>query len=252
MLTTRAPVVVLVEPQLGENIGMCARAMANTGMSELRLVKPRDGWPSDKAVAASAGADEIVNGAKLFETLPEAVADCHFLYATTARQHAQAKRVVGPREAAEATRRRIVGGQTVALLFGRERVGLHSDEIALATEVLTLPVNPAFPSLNIAQAVLLVGYEWRLSEAEEGELLPYVTDFGSPPARRGELEELVAHLEHELETAGFFQPAEKKETMVRNLRNILHRRDLTAQDVRTLHGVVTSLVRGPRRAEGGT
>jgi tRNA/rRNA methyltransferase len=248
MPTVRAPIVVLVEPQLGENIGMVARAMANMGLTEMRLVKPRDGWPSEKAVAASAGADAIVTGATLHETPAAAISDCHYAYASTARQHAQAKQVVGPREAARSARARITAGQSVAILFGRERIGLLADELALADAVLTLPVNPDFPSLNLAQAVLLAGYEWLLSAGEEGELLPYVTDLGSPPATREEAIGLMEHLESELDAAGFFQPVHKKDVMTRNLRNILHRRSLTAQDVRTLHGVVTSLVRGPRRS----
>jgi tRNA/rRNA methyltransferase len=249
MPSTRAPIVVLVEPQLGENIGMVARAMGNTGLSELRLVKPRDGWPSEKAVAASAGADAIVTGARLHDRLESAIADCHFVYAATARQHAQAKHVAGPREAAGAARARISAGQSVAILFGRERIGLLAEEIALADAVLTLPVNPDFPSLNLAQAVLLAGYEWLIAQGDEGELLPYVTDLGSPPATREELIGLMERLEAELETAGFFEPEHKRDSMVRNLRNILHRRALTSQDVRTLHGVVRSLARGPRRSE---
>lgn len=246
MLSTRAPSVILVEPQLGENIGMVARAMANMGLRELRLVRPRDGWPSESATATAAGADSIIGDARLFESVETAVADCHLVYATTARQHAQAKRVVGPREASATARRKIAAGQTVGILFGRERFGLTNDEIALANEVLTLPVNPDFASLNIAQAVLLVGYEWLLTDGDEGELLPYVTELGSPPATRDETLGLMEHLERELEAAGFFTPAHKKDVMVRNLRNILNRRDLTAQDVRTLHGVVTQLVRGRR------
>lgn len=243
---TRTPTIILVEPQLGENIGMVARGMANMGLSELRLVKPRDGWPSDKALAASAGADAVVNGARLYGTVDEAVADCHFLFATTAREHRQAKPVVGPRQAAETMRGRLKAGQTVGVLFGRERIGLLGDEVALADAILTLPVNPDFASLNLAQAVLLIGYEWLLSEGEEGELLPYVTDLGSPPARREDVLALFQHLESALDATGFFVPPHKKDVMLRNLRNILHRRELTEQDVRTLHGVVTSLA-GKRR-----
>jgi tRNA/rRNA methyltransferase len=246
MPTTQSPVVVLVGPQMGENIGMVARAMANMGLSSLRLVAPRDGWPNEKAIAAAAGADAIVTGATLFDAVEAAVADAHHVIATTARQYDQAKPVLGPRAAMGMARRRIEAGHTVAILFGRERIGLLADEIALADAVVTMPVVPEFSSLNLAQAVLLIGYEWRLSEADEGELLPYVTDLGSPPATREEVFGLFAHLEGALRASGFFVPAAKTEVMTRNLRNILHRRDLTAQDVRTLHGVVTSLSRGPR------
>lgn len=246
MPTTQSPVVVLVGPQMGENIGMVARAMANMGLVTLRLVAPRDGWPNEKAVAAAAGADAIVTGAALFDNVEAAIGDAHYVIATTARHYAQAKPVNGPRAAMMGARRRIEVGQRVAVLFGRERIGLLADEVALADEVLTMPVVPEFSSLNLAQAVLITGYEWRLSEAEEGELLPYVTDLGSPPALREEIVGLFEHLERALDAAGFFVPAAKKDVMTRNLRNILHRRTLTAQDVRTLHGVITSLARGPR------
>jgi len=241
-----SPVIVLVEPQMGENIGMVARAMANMGLTTLRLVAPRDGWPNDKATATASGADQILAAARLVDDLASAIADCHMVYATTAVDYAQAKRVIGPRDAAETARRRIRAGQTVAFLFGRERIGLLSDEIARASAVVTIPVDPAFTSLNIAQAVLICGYEWLLSEASEGELLPFVADLGSPEATDAERDGLFAHLQRELDAAGFFTPAHKREVMSRNLRNILIRRDLTQQDVRTLHGVITQLVKGPK------
>jgi tRNA/rRNA methyltransferase len=244
MLPARAPAVILVAPQMGENIGMVARAMANMGMRDLRLVAPRDGWPNEKAVAAASGANDILTRARLFDALEPAVADCHLLYATTAVDYAQAKRVIGPREAAAAARAQLAAGRTVGVLFGRERIGLLAEEIARASAVVTLPVDPAFASLNIAQAVLLMGYEWLLAQGDEGELMPFVTDLGSPPATRGEVLGLMDHLERELDAAGFFTPVHKKETMTRNLLNILNRRDLTQQDVRTLHGVVTQLAKG--------
>ena len=246
-MTLRSPVVVLVEPQLGVNIGMCARAMANMGLVELRIVAPRDGWPSADAIAASAGADAILERATIHETLAEAIADAHVVHATTAREHRIAKPVVGPREAMATARRRITGGQTVAVLFGRERIGLLNDEVSLATSILTIPVAPEFPSLNLAQAVLLVGYEWLWSGGEEGELMGFVTDLGSPPADGAEMAGLFRHLEDELDRSGFFVTDHKRDTMVRNLRAILTRTSLTAQDVRTLHGVVRSLSR-PRGA----
>lgn len=249
MPTTNTPVIILVEPQMGENIGMVARAMANMGLGQLRLVKPRDGWPNEKALSASAGAVELIEGAQLFDTVEQAIADLHFVVATTAREHRQAKPVRGPREMAEGARARIRSGHGVGILFGRERVGLLSEEIALSDEILTFPVNPAFSSLNLAQAVLLFGYEWRLSEADEGELIPFVTDLGSPPATREELLWFFQHLEEKLDAAGFFVPEHKRDYVTRNLRNIFHRTRLTAQDVRTLHGVVRSLVRGKRAPE---
>ncbi len=241
MLTTRTPIIVLVEPQMGENIGMVARAMANMGLNELRLVRPRDGWPNEKAVSASAGAVAVLEAAQLYSSVEAAVADCHFTVATTAREHRQAKPVRGARESALSARRRLIAGQSVAILFGRERVGLLSEEVALCDEVLTFPVDPQFSSLNLAQAVLLFGYEWRLSEDEEGALLPFVTDLGSDPVQREALFGFFQHLEEALEVSGFFVPAHRKEHMQRNLRNIFHRTQLTEQDVRTLHGVVRAL-----------
>lgn len=242
------PVIVLVQPQLGENIGMVARAMANMGLGALRLVKPRDGWPSDKAEAAASGALDVIRSAAVYETVQEAVADVQFVYATSARERAQAKIVVGPREAAQAMRGRGEAGQRVAILFGPERAGLSSDDVALADEVLTLPVNPAFASLNLAQAVLLVGYEWFTCAAPD-DRLPFATELGAEPASREALFGLFEHLESELDAAGFFGTEERKVVMTRNLRNILHRRGLTDHDVRTLRGVVNMLSRKRRKEE---
>jgi tRNA/rRNA methyltransferase len=155
-----APVVVLVETQLGENIGAAARAMANFGLARLRLVKPKQGWPNERAVVMAAGADRILDNAELFETLEEAVADCSFVLATTARNHDQAKPIVSAEQAASEMGPRVAAGETVALVFGRERNGLENHEVGMADRIVTLPVNPAFASLNLAQAVVIVGYEW--------------------------------------------------------------------------------------------
>ena len=155
-----APVVVLVEPQLGENIGAAARAMGNFGLARLRLVRPRQAWPNEKARILAAGADRILDGAELFDSLEAAIADCTFVMAATARAHDQAKPVVGPGQAAALLAPRVAAGETVAVVFGRERNGLESEEVALADYILTMPVNPAFASLNLAQAVLIVAYEW--------------------------------------------------------------------------------------------
>ena len=242
------PIIILVQPQLGENIGMVARAMANMGLDELRLVNPRDGWPSEKAEAASSGALDIIARAVVFPSVEAAIHDTHFVYATSARERAQAKIVIGPREAALAMRARISAGSKVALLFGPERAGLSSDDVALADEVLTLPVNPDFASLNLAQAVLLVGYEWFTAD-EPHEKLPFLTDLSEEPATREAILGLFTHLEAELDEAGFFGTPERKIVMTRNLRNILHRRALTAHDVRTLRGVINLLSRKRRKAE---
>ncbi len=244
------PVVVLVEPQLGENIGAAARAMANFGLARLRLVKPRQGWPNDKAQMMAAGADRILQGAQLYETLEAAVADCGFVLATTARAHDQAKPVVGPAEAAREIAPRIGAGETVAIVFGRERNGLENDEVALADRIVTLPVNPAFASLNLAQAVVIVAYEWfKLSTAGK---LPFAMPEKSPPARKQQLLAFFASLERELEKVEFFRPPDKRATMQINLRNIFSRMQPTQQDIQTLHGVIMSIAEGRKGpARGG-
>jgi len=238
-----APAIILCEPQLGENIGAVARAMLNCGLTDLRLVNPRDGWPSDSARAAAAGADLVIDGARLYDTTEAAIADRTFVLATTARARDLSKLSLSPGEAAG---RLTAGG--AAILFGRERSGLTNDQVALADAILTFPLNPDFTSLNLAQAVLLVGWEWRRATTAPPppETMPAV----SPPATRGEAVHLMHHLERELDAAGFFFPPEKRAHMVRNLRNLLARARLTQQDVRTLHGVIASLVRERRSAPG--
>ncbi|MGA8078963.1 MAG: TrmJ/YjtD family RNA methyltransferase [Xanthobacteraceae bacterium] len=243
------PVVVLVEPQLGENIGAAARAMANFGLSELRLVKPRQAWPNDKARMMAAGADRILDGAKLYDTLPAAIADCSFVLATTARAHDQAKPVIGPGEAAAEIAPRIASGETVALLFGRERNGLENDEVALADRIVTLPVNPAFASLNLAQAIVIMAYEWfKLA----GTGLPFAMPQKSKAAPKQQLLAFFASLERELEKVEFFRPPDKRETMQINLRNIVTRMAPTQQDIQTLHGVIMAIAEGRKGpARGG-
>ncbi len=243
------PIVVLVEPQLGENIGAAARAMANFGLSRLRLVKPRQRWPNDKARMMASGATGILEGAALFDTLADAIADCNFVFATTARAHDQAKPVVGPAEAAAQMTPRIAAGETVAILFGRERNGLENDEVALADRILTLPVNPAFASLNLAQAVVIVAYEWfKLA----GGGLPFAMPQKSAPAPKQQLLAFFASLERELEKVEFFRPHDKRETMQINLRNIFSRMQPTQQDIQTLHGVIMAIAEGRKGpARGG-
>jgi tRNA/rRNA methyltransferase len=247
---TPGPVVVLVEPQLGENIGAAARAMANFGLSRLRLVKPRQSWPNDKAKMMAAGADRVLDGAVLYDTLDAALADCTFVLATTARAHDQAKPVVGPAEAARQIAPRIVAGEMVALVFGRERNGLENDEVALADRIVTLPVNPAFASLNLAQAIVIVAYEWFKLATEEK--LPFSMPEKSAPAPKQQLLAFFASLERELERVEFFRPPDKRETMQINLRNIFSRMQPTQQDVQTLHGVIMSIAEGRKGpARGG-
>ena len=244
------PVVVLVEPQLGENIGAAARAMANFGLARLRLVKPRQGWPNDKAQMMAAGADRILDGAKLYDTLDQAIADCSFVLATTARAHDQAKPVIGPAEAARRIAPRITAGETVAIVFGRERNGLENDEVALADCIVTLPVNPAFASLNLAQAIVVIAYEWFKLSTEEK--LPFGMPDKSAAAPKQQLLAFFAALERELEKVEFFRPPDKRETMQINLRNIFSRMQPTQQDIQTLHGVIMSIAEGRKGpARGG-
>jgi tRNA/rRNA methyltransferase len=244
------PVIVLVEPQLGENIGTAARAMANFGLTRLRLVKPRDGWPNVHARRAASGADMVLDSAELFDSLEAAIADCSFVLATTARAHDQAKPVVGPAEAAVEMAARRAEGETVAVLFGRERWGLENDEVGLADRIVTFPVNPAFASLNLAQAVLIVGYEW--FKHASGEALPFTMPQRSPPAAREQLFAFFASLDRELEKVEFFRPPEKRATMTINLRNIVTRMAPSQQDIQTLHGVLMAIVEGRKGpAKGG-
>jgi tRNA/rRNA methyltransferase len=246
----RAPIVVLVEPQLGENIGAAARAMANFGLSQLRLVKPRQGWPNDKARMMATGASRLLDGACLYASVEQAIADCNLVVATTARAHDQAKPVAGPGEAAAMMVQRIAAGENVAILFGRERNGLENDEVALADVILTLPVNPAFASLNLAQAVVIVAYEWfKLASAGK---LPFAMPRKSAPAPKQQLIAFFEAIERELEKVEFFRPPDKRETMQINLRNIFTRMQPTQQDIQTLHGVIMAIAEGRKGpARGG-
>jgi tRNA/rRNA methyltransferase len=245
----QAPIVVLVEPQLGENIGAVARAMANFGLSRLRLVKPVQGWPNERATVMAAGADRVLDGVALYDSLAEAIADCTFVVATTARKHDQAKPVVGAAQAAAEMAPRVAAGENVAIVFGRERIGLENHEVGRADRILTLPVNPAFASLNLAQAVVIVGYEWfKLAGGE----LPFTTPQKSPPAAKQQLDAFFADLERELDKVEFFRPEEKRGTMGVNLRNIFQRMQPSQQDIRTLHGVITAIAQGRKGpARGG-
>lgn len=243
------PAIILVRPQLAVNIGMCARAMANFGLSDLRLVNPREGWPpspphDETAAAAAAGGAGLLRSAKVYPSLAEAVGDLQFVWATTARERGQQKRVVTPRVAMPETAARVAAGERYGILFGAERTGLDNAEVGLADAVVTFPVNPAYASLNLAQAVLLVGYEWML--ASHGDTTRFSNPERSPPAPRAMVLSFFAYLEAELERRDFFRPAGKAPVMKRNLRNIFHRIGLTEQDVSTLRGLVVRLIEGPR------
>ena len=244
------PVVVLVEPQLGENIGMAARAMGNFGLTRLRIVNPRDGWPNISAQRAAAGADHILDKVELFDTVEAAVADCTLLFATTARAHDQAKPVVGPEDAAREVVSQIAAGENVAVMFGRERAGLLNEEVALSDRIITFPVNPGFASLNLAQAVLLIGYEWFKLATQNA--LPFAMPERSERASQHQMQAFFDNLVRELDKVEFLRPAEKRETMLVNLRNIFARMEPTRQDMHTLHGVVMAIAEGRKGpAKGG-
>jgi tRNA/rRNA methyltransferase len=245
-----APVILLVRPQLAENIGMCARAMANFGLSEMRLVAPRDGWPQKAqlkkgAFSAAAGASHILTAAKHFDTLDAALADLHHVYATTARYREQAKPVEPPVKALADAAERVADGQKVGLMFGPERTGLESDEVMLASSIITFPVSPDYASLNLAQAVLLTGYEWM--RAAHGDILPFSMPQESPPAPQQMVAQFFAFLEGELDRVRFFHPEGKKPVMLRNLRNMFHRMAPSEQDIRTLWGAIDLLAKGGKQ-----
>src|SRR6187399_1518845 len=249
-LDLSGPVVILVEPQLGENIGMAARAMGNFALSRLRIVNPRDGWPNIAAQRAAAGADQILEQAQLFDTVEQAVADLTLLFATTARAHDQAKPVVAPVEAAAEIVAHVGSGGGAGILFGRERYGLQNEEVALANRIITFPVNPGFASLNLAQAVLLIGYEW--FKLSTGGALPFAMPERSEPASQHQMQAFFDNLVRELDRVEFLRPKEKRETMLVNLRNIFTRMEPTKQDMHTLHGGVMAIAEGRKGpAKGG-
>jgi tRNA/rRNA methyltransferase len=249
-IETPGPIIVLVEPQLGENIGAAARVMANFGLARLRLVNPRDGWPNIHARRAASGADRILEASALYDSVAAAIADCTAVLATTARAHDQAKPVLGPQEAAALLAPRVAAGENVAVLFGRERHGLENHEVALADGIVTFPVNPAFASLNLAQAVALVAYEW--FKRASGGALPFAMPQKSQPAPKQQIEAFFANLERQLDLIEYFRPLDKRATMLVNLRNIFARMQPTQQDIQTLHGIVVALTEGRKGpARGG-
>src|SRR5436190_2763516 len=244
------PIIILVEPQLGENIGAAARVMANFGLRRLRLVKPRDGWPNIHAHRAASGADRVLDEAELYDTLDAAIADCTLVLATTARAHDQAKPVISPQAAATLLAPRVAAGESVAVMFGRERYGLENDEVALADRIVTFPVNPAFASLNLAQAVAVIAYEW--FKLACGGTLPFAMPQKSSPAGKEQVQAFFAHLERQLDAIEYFRPLEKRATMLVNLRNIFARMQPTQKDIQSLHGIVVALTEGRKGpARGG-
>jgi tRNA/rRNA methyltransferase len=228
------PVIVLVRPQLGENIGKAARAMLNFGLTEMRLVTPRDGWPNPSAGPAASGADVVLERARVFDSVAEAVADCGQVYATTVRKRGVTKPVVTPEAAAREIRS---AAERSAILFGPERSGLETDDVALARTIITVPINPEFGSLNLAQAVILVAYEWSKGAALAS---PPATDL-EPPAPQEELEGMIAQLEAMLEGSGYYFPPDRAPTTRRTLRTLLTKPRWTSPEVRTVRGVLSAL-----------
>ncbi len=251
----QTPVLILVRPQLADNIGMVARAMANFGLEHLRLVEPRDGWPNDKVRIAASGANFIIDGAQAYPRFEDALGGLQWVCATSARQRDLAKPVLTPQQAVQEMRRRLEDGQHCGIVFGPERNGLETGEVANADALVMAPVNPNFASLNLAQAVLLLSYEWmkqggkgtlgRVTTYEEA-LQPGLRTRGSPPASREDLIGFFEHLERELDDKGFFTASEKRPSVVQNLRSMFVRMGATEQEIRTLRGIVKALV-NPRR-----
>jgi tRNA/rRNA methyltransferase len=241
--TGPTPAIVLIDPQLGENIGMVARAMLNCGLTDLRLVRPRDGWPNPAATSSASGADIVLENTQTFETTSQAIADLNLVYATTARDRDMTKEMVTPQAAAEEIR--AAGSLNCGILFGREAKGLKNEDIVLANKIVIAPLNPGFTSLNLSQAVLLLAYEWyKLADQTPGAELRMKD---TRPANKQELLGLFEHLEAELDSHGFLRVKEKRPVMVQNIRNVFQRANMTEQEVRTFRGVIKSLAQFPRK-----
>ena len=240
-----APAIVLVKPQLGENIGSVARAMLNCGLTDLRLVTPRHGWPNPKAYPSASGADEVLDNARVFDTTADAIVDLSLVLGATARLRDMVKPVVAPAAAAVEVRDLGRRGTATGVLFGAERNGLENDDVVLCQKVIHAPLNPEFSSLNLAMAVLLFAYEWRMAGDPKVEPRRPRSPL-EEPASSAELVNFFEHLESELEAGGFFAVEEKKPTMVRNIRNIFSRAQLTHQEARTLHGIVKAIAGRPK------
>lgn len=238
---SKAPCIILARPQLAENIGMVARAMMNCGLYDLRLVSPREHPTDDKAIAASSGASIILDQATIYDSVNDAIADTHLILATTARPREMTKPVYHPKKAMELVTDTLQSGQKCGILFGAERTGLENGELVMADGIIEIPLNPAHMSLNLSQAVLLIGYEWY--QSEHGQDNSRYETAGSDIATKQQVDAFLSHLENELENRGYFRFADKKERMSRNLRNIFTRDALTTSEIKTLHGVINDLTR---------
>lgn len=239
------PVFVLVRPQLGENIGAAARAMWNFGLDQMRIVDPRDGWPNPRAIALASGASHVLDRMTLTPDVPDALADLEYVYATTARPRELTRQIFSPEGAMRDAYERIRAGQKVGVMFGPERTGLETEDVVRAQATISVPANPAFASLNLAQCVLLTGYEWR-RQASALEHEVFAMQRGEI-ATRVMVDRMIEHLEEELEGADFFYPEAKSRSIRQNIRNLFSRAPLTDQDVRTLRGVIRALAEGPKR-----
>ncbi|HOO82914.1 MAG TPA: RNA methyltransferase [Alphaproteobacteria bacterium] len=242
-----SPAIILTNPQMGENIGAAARAMLNFGLTDLRLVNPRDGWPNQRAIDMSSGALERMPPVGVFDTLGESISDLQLAYATTARRRDMIKPVLTPRTAAKDARGRLQNRQKIGFVFGAERTGLTNDEVALCSYIIQVPTNPEFSSLNLGQAVLLMAHElFQAADDTSGRVM----DTGdSPPALQEDCENFFKRLERELEAGGFFTAKDLKPTMVRNIRNIFTRSELSMQEINTLQGIVSVLIGKKKAAE---
>lgn len=245
-----APIVILSRPQMAENVGTAARAMLNFGIYQLRLVAPNFGWPNAKALMAASGANEVLNRMEVFPDLPAALHDVNTLYATTARGRDLTKPVLEAEEVAERAHRAIAGGHRVGYLFGPERTGLENDEIALADAILTIPVNPYFPSLNLAQAVLLTSYEWHRKRPER-PAVPAGVD-RSVPASKADVHRLHEALMVELDKVDFFKTVDRRRTFALTIETMLERRGFTTSEVHLFRGIVKELATARRRKEAAT
>ena len=241
-MTTPPPIIILCRPQLGQNIGKAARAMLNFGLTELRLVAPRDGWPNPNAGPAASGADIVLEKAQVFDTLAEAVADISHIYATTVRKRGVTKPVLTPAEAADAI---VTTTTRSAILFGAERSGLDMDEVAMARAIITVPINPEFASLNLAQAVILCAYEWSKHQSLKS---PPKVDI-DPPAQQGELDGMIEHLFGQLEVRRYFFPPERMTATKQTLRNLLTKPGWNSLEVRTLRGVLSAFDKRHRKPD---
>jgi tRNA/rRNA methyltransferase len=241
------PFFVLVRPQMGENIGAAARAMYNFGLDRMRIVAPRDGWPNPSAVAMASGAGRLLDDAQLSDDLAGSLSDCTFVFATTARARDLTKPVYSPEAAMKLAAEKIDAGGRVAVLFGPERAGLENDDIAQANAIISVPVNPNFASLNLAQCVLLVGYEWMRQSGEvEHESIEMA---GTEWASGQEVEHLARHYEDRLDVANFFFPEHKARSMKTNLRNMWSRMPMTRADIQMFHGILRQMVRWKEKSD---